>query len=514
MSLQERLAPNYAKLDVAFRSIGYSFESAVADVIDNSIDAGADAVLVRIITKPEGAIDLAIWDNGKGMDSSALKEAMRFGSDVSQEIVRLGKFGLGLKLASLSQARGFHAISTQGNTLSGRAWLEDGIAKGFICTVFTEAECKTLLKAMIPDCGLKKSGTVVYWSNLYRVGKNLANPDEHAQKLMRQLERFLALAFHRFLAGRPRKICIELDIFDQRFGSAGIPIKIDPLDPFSYANSGHPDFPTSMYLDDGYKERMKIMAHIWEPNSDAPGYKLPGGANSRQGFYFYRNNRLIQGGGWNGIREVEPHSFLARLEIDMPSDFDLEVSLDVKKVEIHLPLPLVKSIQKAKTTSGVDFRKYLSLAEETYRTRKITDAELPLIPSSGLPADLREFLHKELQIKETAKYHGLKIEWADLDEEAFFDFEASGGYLLLNRAFRKRLLHGLPASPVDAPVLKCLLFYLLGDPTATGIALLGNMLFLGFVIMLTGAYLNLSFDYDKVFRKEFKIIFPSAQEGP
>jgi hypothetical protein len=162
-----------------------------------------------------------------------------------------------------------------------------------------------------------------------------------------------------------------------------------------------------MFLEDGYRDRIAIKAHVWPPNSDAPGYNLPGGVNSRQGFYFYRNNRLIQGGGWNGIREVEPHASLARLEIDIASDFDVEVSLDVKKVEIQLPSPLVKSIQKARTASGTDFKKYLSIADETYRTRKVTESELPLIPSAGLPADLRDFLHKELRIKATAKHRDL-----------------------------------------------------------------------------------------------------------
>jgi len=101
MSIEEGLPPNYGKLDVALRSIGYSFEVAVADVIDNSIDAQAKNVLVRLINTGDGHLDLAIWDDGCGMGEKTLKEAMRFGADVSQEIERLGKFGLGLKLASL-----------------------------------------------------------------------------------------------------------------------------------------------------------------------------------------------------------------------------------------------------------------------------------------------------------------------------------------------------------------------------------------------------------------------------
>jgi hypothetical protein len=463
MSTEERLPPNYRKLDVALRSIGYSFEVAVADVIDNSIDAQAKNVLVRLINTPDGHLDLAIWDDGCGMGEMTLKEAMRFGADVSQEIERLGKFGLGLKLASLSQAREVRVVSAKGGELSGRAWLEPGIAAGFTCTIFDTNECKVLVTEAIPDRVFEPSATVVRWSRLYRVGQHHANPEEHAQKLMRRLENYLSLAFHRFLSGRPRKTNITLDIFDQESGRPGIPIDLDPLDPFEYEQSGQKDFPAAMFLDGGYRDRVAVKAHIWPPNSGAPQYKLPGGANSRQGFYFYRNHRLIQGGGWNGIRETEPHSSLARLEIDIASDFDVEVSLDVKKVEIQLPPDLVNSIQKAKTSSGVDFKKYLSIADETYRTRTMTKAELPLIPSLGLPSELTEFLHRELRIKATAKHRDLKITWKDLDMQSFFEINRDSGHLYLNRAYRKLLLHGLPGSSADIPVVKCLLFLALED---------------------------------------------------
>jgi histidine kinase/DNA gyrase B/HSP90-like ATPase len=464
MSTRETLPPNYKKLDVALRSIGYSLEVAVADLIDNCIDAKAKNVLVRLVTRPDGQLDLAILDDGTGMDERTLKEAMRFGADVTDEINRLGKFGLGLKLASLSQAREFSVLTAKDSKVSGRAWHEEGIADGFASTVYDQSECKELLSQVVPDHPLKTSGTVVWWSSLYRIGQRHNVTDEQVQKLVRRLENYLALALHRFLSGKAWKITITLDVFDQASKRLGIPIRLDPLDPFEYDHSGNADFPAAMTLDAEYKDRIKIKAHIWPPNSTAPNYKLPGGSNARQGFYFYRNNRLIQGGGWNGMREAEPHSSLARLEIDMAPDFDVDVSLDVKKAEIQLPPPLAGAIRKAKTAIGADFKKYLSLADEAYRKRQVTEAELPLIPSEGLPADLSRFLHDELRIKSTAKHRDLKIVWEDFDgEKLFFDIDRDRGLLFLNRAYRKQLLHGLPGSATDIPVVKCLLFLLVED---------------------------------------------------
>jgi hypothetical protein len=463
MSREEKLPPNYAKLDKALRSIGYSFEASAADIIDNSVDAKARNVLVRFILHKDKPLDLIIWDDGTGMTASTLKEAMRFGADVSQELDRLGKFGLGLKLASLSQAKELRVLTCTSGEIAGRGWLETGISSGFVSTILEPKECKTFLRAIVPDKKWSKSGTVVWWSQLYRVGQNHSDPEEHVQKLLRRLKDYLSLAFNRFLSGTPRRVDISIDIFDGDSSLEGLPMALESLDPFGYPQTGNDDFPADFVAADGFAKRIKIRGHIWPPNSTSPEYFLPGGANSRQGFYFYRNNRLIQGGGWNGLRETEPHLSLARVELDMHPDFDVDVSLDVKKVEIQLPLAVAQAIQQAKTPSGLDFKKYLSIAQETYRTKPVTEEELPLIPVDGLPAELRDMLLKELRIEGTKRYRKLKFTWSQLDEGEFFRLDRDNNTLSLNKNYRRLLLHGLPGSSADIPVIKCLLFFVLRD---------------------------------------------------
>jgi hypothetical protein len=92
-----------------------------------------------------------------------------------------------------------------------------------------------------------RAGNALWWSRLYRVG-NYTDAEEHAQKLMRRLETYLSLAFHRFLSGRPRVVKITLDMFDQKVGGAGIPIHLDALDPFAYERSVKDGFPAGMSL--------------------------------------------------------------------------------------------------------------------------------------------------------------------------------------------------------------------------------------------------------------------------
>ncbi len=461
MSSEEPLKTNLPKLEEALRSIGYSFETAVADIIDNSIDEDAENILVRIICRRDGLLDLIVWDDGNGMAPKTLREAMSLGADISREIERLGKFGLGLKLASLSQARELRVITEKNGILSGRAYLEHGIAKG-VCTVFNEQECREFISEAIPDKSIKPSGTLIWWAHLYRIGHHQEDQPKHAQKLLARLKNSLSITFHRYLSGQPRKVHIALDI--NGHGDPVIPARLDPLDPFNYeGRSGHPGFPAKMLVEGIYQDKIGITAHVWPPNSERPEYKLPGGSNRRQGFYFYRNNRLIQGGGWNELREAEPHSSLARLEVDLRADLDSKLSLDVKKVEIQLPPDIASAMRTAKTRAGVDFKKYLSIAADAYRKRSVIESELPLIPSDGLPSKLAEFLHSELRHEKTTKHRDLKFKWETLGRDQFFDIERDSGLLLLNRIYRRQLQHGLPGSSADIPIVKCLLFLVLED---------------------------------------------------
>lgn len=463
MPTTEQLPPNYSKLDTALRSIGYSFESAVADIIDNSIDAGAKNILVRLIQKKSGGMSFAVFDDGCGMTYDSLREAMRFGADVSEELGRLGKFGLGLKLASLSQAKAVTVISRHKGELSARAWLEDGIKNGFRSTNYSASEAEALLAQMIPDKELRTSGTLVYWSDLYRVGYHHKDADEHAEKLAEKLQDKLRLAFHRFLSSEKNRLNIVLDVFREDTSKEGIPYSVTPLNPFGYQRGGCDGYPKQFKVRNTFSSQVKIVAHIWPPNSEIPEYKLPGGANARQGFYVYRNNRLIQAGGWNGLRDADPHMSLARIEIDVDPRIDLELSLDVKKSEIQLPPALLGAIEEATSADGTEFSEYLSTANHTYRSRSVTEKELPLVPAEGFPSEMRDILLKKLKLPQTSRHRKINVTWGDLEKHLVFWVDRDTDTLILNKMYRRHLLHGMCGSATDIPALKCLLFLIVSD---------------------------------------------------
>ena len=463
MAKTEKLPPNLAKLEFALRSIGYTFEAAVADIVDNSIDAQAQEILVRFV-KTEGDVpDLIVADNGYGMSAASLREAMRFGSDTAGETPRLGKFGLGLKLASLSQARALTVVTCQEGKIHGRSWEDDSIRQDFSSKILSPSECLKVREMFPRWLHHRESWTLVWWRNLYRVQRrDSLEQDQLIEKLVRLLKRHLAVIFHRYLQGQARKVQLTLDVFEPSTGEFGVPRFLEPLNPFGYEDSGHPDFPQELNLIDGFTDHFKLTAHVWPPNSESAGYKLPGGANARQGFYFYRNNRLIQAGGWNGFRESDPHSSLARLEIDISDEFDVELSLDVKKVEIQLPPGLEKSIREATTESGISFTEYLSIANKAYRHKTAVRAkDLPLVLGDGIPARIRKSVKKEMVPSNKGKVREIDFKWCHFEDDSFFNIDRDEDIIHLNVEYRSAVMHGLRGSATDAPLVKSLLFLLL-----------------------------------------------------
>ena len=122
----EDVTPNPEHLIKSIAEQGYSLESALADLMDNSISANADKIEILIKMDKE-PFTLFLADNGSGMDEETLKSSMHFPSkspDSKRDTLDLGRFGLGMKTASFSQTRKFTVISKEkeSSKYAGRTW--------------------------------------------------------------------------------------------------------------------------------------------------------------------------------------------------------------------------------------------------------------------------------------------------------------------------------------------------------------------------------------------------------
>lgn len=355
----ESVPPRADAMFEALRAFGYTLESALADLVDNSISAGARNIWIDFNwAGPRSSV--TILDNGRGMNENDLREAMRAGTISPLDERRdddLGRFGLGLKTASLSQCRVLTVRSkTDRAPAATRVWDLDHVGKTREWLLGTEAHPRT--RPLLGKLDGVDKGTLVVWEEMDRVVDASGVDDKHAKgRFLARIEvteRHLAMTFHRFLSGRD---AISISVNDR---------PVAPWDPFLE------DEPATQELS---KEALEIFgrslhvrpfilphrSHIGdEVHERAAG---PRGWNAQQGFYVYRNRRLIVSGGWLdlGFRQEE-HYKLARILVDIPNTMDQEWQLDVKKAEARPPGALLNPMLRiAKVTRA--------RASEVYRHR-------------------------------------------------------------------------------------------------------------------------------------------------
>jgi hypothetical protein len=456
-----QLPPNAEQLINALRQIGYSFEQAVADLLDNCVNAKAKNVLIRIEYDAKAINRLLIVDDGHGMTSATLNKAMRFGAHEEAGDLSLGKFGMGMKLASFSHAKTLSVNTVSGGVHSGRRWTVEGISKNWTCESIPVEEVRAATEAVGKLVDLSRCGTAIEWSRIDRLSSSKNGIETTIAQLFNRLRVHLGLHFHRFI--ETDKLAITLD---SRFSKDAEPNRaatVAALNPFNYEQSGTPEFPQTFSVKVPEMGPLKAIAHIWPPNNKSPEYKLGNRAASRQGFYFYRHDRLIQAGGWNGVveHETEPHTSLARVAIDLPDSMDEHFGLNVQKSLVIVPPSFMESVQKATSANGMQFSKYRALAERVYRKKDArAQIDYPLVPSGSLPAEVSRKAKESLS--DGGKTRPVDIVWADLSSfGALFEVDRDELCLRLDKRMRKQLLGGRRASATDLPVVKLLFFLLL-----------------------------------------------------
>jgi hypothetical protein len=306
--------------------MGYSFESAVADIVDNSLSAAAVNVGIRFPSSGESYI--AILDDGTGMSPETLTAAMRHGSQnpmLKRSEADLGRFGLGMKTASLSQCRRMTVISLRDGVLSGRCWDLDYVAyrQNWMLLQLNNREIENL--PLVDQLVAQGQGTLVLWQNFDRLGAGEISVQQAIGKRMDELRDHLALVFHRFLSPPLGQPAITITINN-------LPVK--GMDPFLTRNKATQLLPPQPFILEGeiVPVQAYILPHISRLTTDE--LELAGGDDGlrkNQGFYIYRNRRLICWGSWFRLVRQEELSKLARVQVDLSNRLDHLWKLDIKK---------------------------------------------------------------------------------------------------------------------------------------------------------------------------------------
>lgn len=359
--------PHAAALIEGLRDIGYSLETAISDVIDNSITAGAHRIKINTETFSDEPY-IAIIDDGDGMTEEELVAAMRPGSRnplATRDEPDLGRFGLGLKSASFSQCRRLTVVSRKSGQTSAAIWDLDDVAE------------RNEWAVQLPDgvAGipaveqLGPKGTLVLWQKLDRLtggySHNAAKRAEVINQRIAETERHLRLVFHRFMEdSKPLRI-----LLNERL--------LRPLDPFARKNPAtiaDPEEVLTLIRGDVEIQSFTLPHHKQVGKTEWEDIGGPEGHLKSQGFYLYRGKRLILHGTWFGLCRQSEITKLSRVRIDIPNSMDADWKIDVKKSSAQLP-PVVRDRLKKV------IERILAGSKRTYskRGQKLVDHErLPL----------------------------------------------------------------------------------------------------------------------------------------
>ena len=442
--------------------LNYAIEAAVADLVDNSIDAGAANVLVRFVRRGPRLVSLCVVDNGRGMDETGLEQAMALGRRRDYEPGDLGHFGLGLKAASLGQARSLTVISrAPGSTACGRRWLAGSARDGFECDVVGREFSAMLLSRPWGALTLH-TGTIVRWDGVtdFPGALDARTTNAYIERSIPRLRNHLGLVFHRLIADGT--VMIDIDVEEPGIGETGPPQPVIAIDPFGYQRSGRPDYPRTLAarLDAG---TVNLACHIWPPNSQLPGFRVPrSGDHQGQGLYFYRHDRLLQAGGWNGLVHPERSFQLARIAVDVGDGLAEHLSMNPEKTRIRASEAFIQAVESARC-GEFDLKSHREDAVQRLReSRKPAGTRRRVIPPGrGLAPAVRRAIGEELEF--VAGADPVDIRWHDFDDERFFDLDLDGREIRLNRRYRWAVTGDGGAALNDAPLLKAALYLLLND---------------------------------------------------
>lgn len=321
--------PHPSSLLFAIRAIGYSFETAVADIIDNSISAGAKTI--KMYSEVCEETYFAFLDDGIGMNAECLKNAMLLGSNRSDKVdseTELGRFGLGLKSASFSQCRKFIVVTKQKEAINAMSFSLDDIEScGEWRTIVLEKE----EYENVPEVSRLldyESGTLVVWQDFDKIRKNTLKFEESFRKAVKTAKSHVEFVFHRFYDD------VAIYFNENR---------VEKRDPFLLDSYGMQQEGRGVTIDiDGHKiyvtpYSLPYANSLTDEEKRLLGNPAPGHFYDEQGIYLYRNKRLIAWGGWFRVEARSELNKLARVKVDIPSTMDEVWALDVKKSSAKIP---------------------------------------------------------------------------------------------------------------------------------------------------------------------------------
>lgn len=338
MATQEQIPPEPHLME-SMRAVGYTLEAAIADLVDNSITAGASRIEISFASEPEDFV--AIIDDGEGMSREAAREAMRLAARSSTDqraADDLGRFGLGLKTASLSQCRDLTLVSKTIEGVVAYSWNLDHLLREGTWSLLLLDEVELAALPCVDRLLAMDTGTLVLWRDLDQLRTHAGGSAAELDSAMVGVREHLGLIFHRFIGDSKHPLLVGLN------GRA-----IVAVDPFLANHRRTQRLPSESFKVEGSTVTVQpytVPRLTTLSSADRASLQVAGQLRDSQGFYIYRARRLVIWGTWFRILPKQDMTKLSRVQVDVPNSLDHLWALDIKKATAQPPPEVRRRLKK------------------------------------------------------------------------------------------------------------------------------------------------------------------------
>lgn len=446
----------------------HTLPTAIADLVDNSIDSGATHVLVRFLMEGARPIGLQVIDDASGMDSAGIDDAMTYAKKREYKGRDLGHFGIGLKAASLSQAKTLVVWSKRyGSPPVGRRLRRETIDTGPVVEEFSTVDAAQALSNANVDFPME-TGTIVEWQDVQTFLTSSSQSEQTAwvNRTTQDLVNHLGLVLHRILDRGD--LSLRIENYDTWLNFAGAARTVTAIDPFGYRGPARPGFPKDLPIAIGDARGIARM-DVWPHRDRGPGF-VQGGRSEieSQGLYIYRNDRLLQAGGWNGLATPRVDLSYARVAFDLTDEMEHHVTINPEKAGTAFDDELRSAFTHARATDGTTLDAYRTdarLESKVAKQRSASPIEAPL-PGDGLPDVVKATFGNHTEPNDVFP---VDIKWRMLPERQVYAVDVDQHCLVLNAKYREAVVGHRSLDIDDAPLVKSLMLLLLeGHFVGTG----------------------------------------------
>lgn len=436
----------------------HDIKTGIDELIDNAIDAGAHKIVLLLHIDGHRLVQIGIHDDGIGMNTAFMKDVLRLGGHQARNDKNIGRYGIGLKEGSFSNANKVTIVSRRRGEHAAGFELQRST---FDAGILDERSAINVWNLRADFVELKH-GTSIVWNDLRNVynGNDAEHGVQFIGDIVEKIRKHVGIRYHRFLADGRVAVAIFTRWDDMDWQPTP---EVKAIDPFGYRKTSKSAFPKVLSVS-GEKDAPRIEAHVWNNHSKMDEFNLEAKDQlGHQGFYFYDADRLLTHGGWSGFMTLRKELKLLRIVVDDSRIIDKYVTVSPQKGSVHLSEGFHRFVDSLRVVGRPDegFREVCEQAKMLLRASNAKSSKAdPLSQAgNGIASSVKRVVDDEANLRLADPVH---VKYKALKDDQFVEIDNTNECIYINKKYRKLINHG-HNEWTDAPLVKTLLYLLFNN---------------------------------------------------